>query len=171
MRHRRKKREKKLLSDLPPYFYQNKVAGWVFLNGNIPDPRDLVNMFADRILNPEHPDPEINKSKMVTLVTAAFESGHEFHDRHLILDFEQIGIDAGWRGGFPTNVRNLAVWNSFKKWKESETWLYQKYTEKQDAVLAMKRDYHSKMQGYVETVTQHLKILTQEYSELGLFEF
>lgn len=159
------------LPELPPYIFRNKSAGWLFLNGNIPYPRDLVSMFRHQILHPQHPDPQVDEERRVVLVTAAFESGHEFHDRHLISDFEEIGLDAGWRGGFPTKVRNLAVWSAFKRWKESEKWLYQRYTEKQDALLAIKRDYHTKMQTYVTAMLESLADLSGSYSELGLYEF
>ncbi len=150
--------------------FQRKAAGWVFQNGNIPRPKDLVRMFQKQILNPEHPDPEINERKRVVLVTAAFSSGHELHDRHLIQDFEEIGVDADWRDGYPTGVRNLAVWSAFKVWQKSEKWLYQRYTEKQDTVLAIKKDYLEKNQGYVERVFRRLGELSQRYRFLGLYE-
>lgn len=147
-----------------------KAAGWVFQNGNIPQPRDLVRMFRQQILNPEHPDPETDAARRVVLVTAAFTSGHELHDRHLIRDFEEIGLDAGWDNGYPTKVRNLAVWSAFKTWQSKEKWLYQRYTEKQDTILAIKRDYLEKNQGYVERVFRALGALAGRYPHLGLFE-
>lgn len=150
--------------------YENKAAGWVFQNGNIPNPRDLVHMFRDRILKPQHPDEEIDSERRVTLVTAAFTSGHELHDRHLIADFEAIGLDAGWDNGYPTKVRNLSVWSCFKIWQKKERWLYQRYTEKQDTILAIKRDYLEKNQSYVDRVFENLEELGQTYPNLGLYE-
>lgn len=147
-----------------------KAAGWVFQNGNIPQPRDLVRMFRSQILKPCHPDPEIDESRRVVLVTAAFTSGHELHDRHLIRDFEEIGLSAGWKDGYPTNVRNLSVWSAFKLWQKKEPWLYQRYTEKQDTVLAIKRDYLEKNGGYVDRVFRSLGQLGGRYRFLGLYE-
>ncbi len=155
---------------LPAKIFRDKAAGWVFQNGNIPKPRDLVHMFREQLLRPRHPDPEINAERRVVLVTAAFTSGHELHDRHLIHDFEEIGIDAGWKDGYPTRVRNLGVWSAFKTWQKKERWLYQRYTEKQDAVLAIKRDYLEKNQGYVDRIFQLLGELSQTYRFLGLYE-
>lgn len=150
--------------------FSSKAAGWVFQNGNIPNPRDLVRMFQDQILRPEHPDPVIDAERRVVLVTAAFTSGHELHDRHLIRHFEDIGLDAGWKDGFPTRVRNLAVWSAFKRWQKEEPWLYQRYTEKQDALLAIKRDYLEKNQSYVDRVFDNLAELSGTYRYLGLYE-
>jgi len=150
--------------------YQHKAAGWVFQNGNIPQPRDLVQMFRKQLLHPEHPDPEIDEERRVVLVTAAFTSGHELHDRHLIQDFEDIGLDAGWKDGYPTKVRNLSVWSAFKHWQKKERWLYQRYTEKQDAVLAIKKDYLEKNQEYVDRIFARLGELSARYRFLGLYE-
>lgn len=150
--------------------YSNKAAGWVFQNGNIPQARSLVQMYREQITNPCHPDPEIDAARRVVLVTAAFTSGHELHDRHLIRDFEEIGIDAGWKDGYPTKIRNLAVWSAFKRWQKSEKWLYQRYTEKQDTILALKRDYLEKNQGYVERVFRALSEMAEAYRYLGLYE-
>ncbi len=155
---------------LPPYHFANKAAGWIFMNGNIPNPTTLVQQFAEVLRNPCHFDPAVDAERRVTLVTAAFDKGHELHDRHLIGDFEAIGIDAGWEGGYPTRVRNLSVWHSFKAWKEAEPWLYRRYTEKQDAILAIKEDYHAKMARYVDRAVDLLGGLVSDYPELGLFE-
>lgn len=150
--------------------FDHKAAGWVFQNGNIPQPKDLVSKFRAQILAPRHPDPEIDAEKRVVLVTAAFTSGHELHDRHLIRDFEEIGLDAGWREGFPTRVRNLAVWSAFKLWQESEKWLYQRYTEKQDTIRAIKREYLQKNKSYITRIFESLKHLAAHYRFLGLYE-
>jgi hypothetical protein len=150
--------------------FEKKASGWVFQNGNIPNPRDLVQMFRKQILHPEHPNEEINEERRVVLVTAAFTSGHELHDRHLISDFEGIGLDAGWDNGYPTKIRNLSVWSAFKIWQKKERWLYQRYTEKQDTILAIKRDYLEKNQSYVDRVFDTLAELSQNYPFLGLYE-
>ncbi len=155
---------------LPGYLFENKAAGWILMNGNIPDPADLVQQFAEHLRRPHHFDPEIDAQARVTLVTAAFDKGHELHDRHLIGHFEAIGIDAGWEGGYPTRVRNLAVWHSFNAWKAAEPWLYRRYTEKQDAILAIKEDYYTKMARYVYHAVDILADLTSRYPGLGLFE-
>lgn len=154
----------------PARNFRDKAAGWVFQNGNIPQPRDLVAMFRKQILRPQHPDPEINAARRVVLVTAAFTSGHELHDRHLIQDFEEIGLDAGWDNGYPTRVRNLAVWSAFKVWQKKERWLHQRYTEKQDAVRAIKKDYLEKNHGYVQRIFELLGELGRRYRHLGLYE-
>lgn len=171
MTAQREKNEREAPEGLPPFLFKRKAAGWVFMNGNIPNPGDFVTMFADKIRNPQHPDPEINEERRVTLVTAAYDKGHEFNDRHHIHDFEQIGIDAGWQGGYPTRVRNLSVWNHFNTWKKKEKWLYRRYTEKQDAILAITEDYYKKMEETVERAVATLNGLKEDYPDLGLYEF
>jgi len=150
---------------------RSKVQGWCFLNGNVSREEDLVRMCKDTILNPEHSDENINRSRKVLLVTAAFQKGHEHHDRHLIDMFERISIDARWEGSFPSNIQNLSVYSMFNRFKEKEFWLYQKYTEKQDRIKAIKRDYYEKNFHYVEEVYRISGELVENYPHLGLYDF
>ena len=131
--------------------FENKAYGWIFLNGNVNKEEDLVNMCLKRIQNPETFVESLNKTKKVLLVTAAFQKGHEHHDRHLIESFEHIGIDAKWENGNPQNIQNLSVWTMFNDFKYKEPWLYRRYTEKQDQIKAFKQDYLIKNSKYVET--------------------
>jgi len=151
--------------------YRNKVRGWIFLNGNVSREADLVNMFKSRILNPEHTNPYINKTKKVLLVTAAFNRGEEHDDRHLIYMFEKIGIDPMWEGRFPTNIQNLSIWSMFEIFKHKEPWLYRRYTEKQDQIKAVKYDYYKKNHKYVNTIDRLTEELESTYDKLGLYEF
>ncbi|MDP7422877.1 MAG: Type 1 glutamine amidotransferase-like domain-containing protein [bacterium] len=150
---------------------ENKEQGWVFLNGNVATEVDLVKMFSPQMLNPQHPDPEINQSRKVLLVTAAFHKGHEHHDRHLIEMFERLGIDAKWKNSFPTNIQNLSVYSMFSEFITKEKWLYRRYTEKQDLLKAIKKDYHVKNQDYLDTVTALTDALEFKHPHLGLFDF
>lgn len=154
-----------------PLLLENKVEGWCFLNGNVANEEDLVRMCKDTILNPKHFDENINKSKKVLLVTAAFDKGHEHHDRHLISMFEKLSIDARWDGSFPRNIQNLSVYSMFNQFKEKEKWLYQKYTEKQDRIKAIKKDYYEKNLLYVKEVFSLCNALTEKYKNLGLYDF
>lgn len=149
----------------------HKAQGWVFLNGNVATEQDLVGMFRHQMLHPQHQDPVIDKSCKVLLITAAFFKGHEHHDRHLISMFERMGIDAGWNGPYPTNIQNLSVYSMFLDFKEKEKWLYRRYTEKQDQLIAAKRDYHSKNQHYLDRVTEDTDRLEGRYENLSLYEF
>ncbi|MDQ7824036.1 MAG: Type 1 glutamine amidotransferase-like domain-containing protein [Candidatus Eremiobacteraeota bacterium] len=157
----------------PPYprLFQDKVLGWIFLNGNVSKEEDLVKMCREQIQNPRHFEPAINESKKVLLVTAAFQKGHEHQDRHLIEMFEHVSIDARWDKDFPRNIQNLSVWTMFNTFKEREHWLYRKYTEKQDQIKAIKQDYLVKNSHYVESVHQMAKDLGRTYPNLTIFDF
>ena len=154
-----------------PSLLENKVQGWCFLNGNVSNEEDLIYMCKDTILNPCHSDENINKSKKVLLVTAAFQKGHEHHDRHIIRMFEKHSIDAKWEGAFPRNIQNLSVYSMFNNFREKEFWLYQKYTEKQDRIKAIKRDYYEKNFNYVDEVYKYTGELIESYPELNLYDF
>ncbi|HPZ09091.1 MAG TPA: Type 1 glutamine amidotransferase-like domain-containing protein [Candidatus Eremiobacteraeota bacterium] len=154
-----------------PGLLEHKVEGWCFLNGNVAKEENFVNMCRETILNPKHKNEELNKSKKILLVTAAFEKGHEHHDRHLIEMFEKISIDAKWEGCFPQNIQNLSVYSMFNDFKEKERWLYQKYTEKQDQIKAIKRDYYEKNFHYVEEVYKIGNRLQETYKNLCLYDF
>lgn len=151
--------------------FEDKVEGWIFLNGNVATEYDLVQMFNEQIINPQHKDPQINKSKKVLLVTAAFQKGHEHHDHHLITMFEKLSIDPKWNGPYPQNIQNLSVYTMFTMFKEKEKWLYQKYTEKQDQIKAIKLDYLSKNNDYVRIVHSLTHELQEKYPELSLYDF
>lgn len=151
--------------------FEDKAYGWIFLNGNVRKEEDLVNMCKDQIQNPQTFKEELNKSKKVLLVTAAFQKGEEHHDRHLIESFEKIGIDAGWNNGMPQNIQNLSVWTMFNTFKEKEPWLYRKYTEKQDQIKAFKQDYFIKNSRYMEMAHEITKGLNDKYPNLNMFEF
>lgn len=151
--------------------FDDKEMGWIFLNGNVSKEEDLVRMCHERILEPQHFDRKINESKKVLLVTAAFEKGHEHHDRHLIEMFERLSIDARWENDFPRNIQNLSVWTMFNTFKERERWLYRKYTEKQDMIKAIKQDYLLKNSHYIESAHQTAKDLGRTYPNLTMFDF
>ena len=151
--------------------FEDKAYGWIFLNGNVRKEEDLVNMCKEQIQNPQTFKEELNKSKKVLLVTAAFQKGEEHHDRHLIESFEKIGIDAGWNNGMPQNIQNLSVWTMFNTFKEKEPWLYRKYTEKQDQIKAFKQDYFIKNSRYMEMAHEITKGLSDKYPNLNMFEF
>lgn len=151
--------------------FQHKALGWIFLNGNVSKEEDLVRMCRNQILEPQNFDPAVNETKKVLLVTAAFEKGHEHHDRHLIDVFERLSIDARWENDFPRNIQNLSVWTMFNTFKERERWLHKKYTEKQDMLKAMKQDYLLKNSHYVETAHRTAKELGRTYPNLTMFEF
>ena len=153
-----------------PGLLENKVEGWCFLNGNVSNEEDLIRMCKDTILNPRHSEKEINESRKVLLVTAAFSKGHEHDDRHLIEMFERISIDAKWDGHFPRNIQNLSVYSMFNDFKEKEKWLYQKYTEKQDRIKAIKRDYYEKNFHYVEEIYNISGSLLEHYKTLTLYD-
>ncbi len=150
--------------------FEDKAEGWIFLNGNVEKEQDLVEMCKSQILNPQNFNSEINKTKKVLLVTAAFQKGHEHHDRHLIDSFEKIGIDARWENGKPTNVQNLSLWTTFNEFKFREKWLYQKYTEKQDLLKALKQDYFLKNSTYLERAHDITKDLVRTYPNLCTFD-
>lgn len=154
-----------------PGLLENKAEGWCFLNGNVVKEEDLVNMCRETILNPCHTDETLNKSKKILLVTAAFQKGHEHHDRHLIEMFERISIDAKWEGSFPRNIQNLSVYSMFNEFKEKEKWLYQKYTEKQDQIKAIKKDYYEKNFHYVEEIYKLVSSLQETYKHFCLYDF
>jgi len=149
---------------------QDKVQGWIFLNGNVSREEDLVSMCRQSIQEPFHFDPGINNSKKVLLVTAAFQKGHEHQDRHLIEMFERVSIDAKWENDFPRNIQNLSVWSMFNTFKERERWLHRKYTEKQDRIKAIKQDYLLKNSHYVESAHQTSKELARIYPNLTMFD-
>jgi peptidase E len=151
--------------------FQNKAQGWIFLNGNVSREEDLVKMCRDQILQPQHFDSEMDERKKVLLITAAFQKGHEHHDRHLIDMFERLSIDAKWENDFPRNIQNLSVWSMFNTFKARETWLYRKYTEKQDRIKAVKQDYLLKNSHYVESAHQLAKDLGRTYPNLTMFDF
>lgn len=151
--------------------FQHKEQGWIFLNGNVLQEQDLVDMCKEHILNPQSAVPEIDESKKILLVTAAFQKGHEHHDRHLIESFEKIGIDAKWKDGYPQNIQNLSVWTTFNEFKYREKWLYQKYTDKQDQIKAFKQDYLAKNSHYVEQAHEIARDLARTYPNLSIFDF
>ncbi len=151
--------------------FQHKAQGWIFLNGNVSKEEDLVKMCREQILHPEHFDADADERKKVLLITAAFQKGHEHHDRHLIEMFEHLSIDAKWENDFPRNIQNLSVWSMFNTFKERETWLYRKYTEKQDRIKAVKQDYLLKNSHYVESAHQLAKDLGRTYPNLTMFDF
>jgi peptidase E len=150
---------------------QHKAQGWIFLNGNVSKEEDLVRMCRDQISKPQHFVPSINDSKKVLLVTAAFQKGHEHHDRHLIEMFERLSIDAKWDNDFPRNIQNLSVWSMFNTFKERESWLWKKYHEKQDRIKAIKQDYLLKNSSYVESAHQTSKDLGRTYPGLTMFDY
>ena len=149
---------------------ENKAKGWIFLNGNVEKEEDLVLMCRDQIIEPQNFNETLNKTKKVLLVTAAFQKGHEHHDRHLIESFEKVGIDAMWENGHPKNIQNLSVWTMFNDFKFREKWMYQKYTEKQDVLKALKQDYLVKNSHYVEKAHELTRDLARTYSNLSMFE-
>ncbi|MHC9538214.1 MAG: Type 1 glutamine amidotransferase-like domain-containing protein [Vulcanimicrobiota bacterium] len=151
--------------------FQNKAQGWIFLNGNVSREEDLVKMCREQILHPQHFDAEADERKKVLLITAAFQKGHEHHDRHLIEMFEHLSIDAKWENDFPRNIQNLSVWSMFNTFKARETWLHRKYTEKQDRIKAVKQDYLLKNSHYVESAHQLAKDLGRTYPNLTMFDF
>ena len=151
--------------------FQNKAQGWIFLNGNVSREEDLVKMCREQILHPQHFDTEADERKKVLLITAAFQKGHEHHDRHLIEMFEHLSIDAKWENDFPRNIQNLSVWSMFNTFKARETWLHRKYTEKQDRIKAVKQDYLLKNSHYVESAHQLAKDLGRTYPNLTMFDF
>lgn len=147
-----------------------RIGGACFLNGNVPVGRDLVQMFREQILDPQHPDPDVRSNRRVLIVTAAWDSGHELRERHVIADFEEIGLDAGWVKGVPTRVQNLSVWTAFREWQEGEPWLYRRYTEKQDVIKALKYDYYVKNGEAIRRIREIGAELEKEYPALGLYE-
>lgn len=151
--------------------FKNKAQGWIFLNGNVSKEEDLVKMCRMQILEPENFEPVVQENKKVLLVTAAFQKGHEHHDRHLIEMFERLSIEAKWENDFPRNIQNLSVWTMFNTFKEREHWLYRKYTEKQDRIKAIKQDYLLKNSHYVESAHQAAKELERTYPNLTMFDF
>lgn len=153
-----------------PEPFQYKAAGWILLNGNVVWESDLVDMFRSRILEPQHFDPDINRSRKVLLVTAAFDRGQEHRDRHLIAMFEKLGIEADWSGHLPRNIQNLSVYTMFERFKAQESWIYSRYTEKQSILKAIKREYTHKNQTYVNLVQRQLEMLRLSYPALGIFE-
>ncbi len=155
----------------PPKLFDHKVRGWICLNGNVAWESDLVEMFKFRILEPQHFDEEVGKKRKVLLVTAAFNRGHEHRDRHIISLFEKIGIDADWDGRHPHNIQNLSIYTMFEEFQRHEPWIYRRYTEKQDIIKAITRDYGRKNQRYVETVRRLLGVLEGRYSSLRLYDF
>lgn len=151
--------------------FSDKLEGWIFLNGNVRTESDLINMFHEKIVNPYHKDKSINESKKVLLVTAAFQKGHEHDDIHIIRMFEKLSIDPKWNGPYPENIQNLSVYSMFEDLQIKEKWLYQKYTEKQDQIKAIKKDYLTKNKNYVELIHYLCKKLKGNYPNLGLYDF
>ena len=92
------------------------------------------------------------------------------HDRHLILMFERLQINASWDGRFPRNIQNLSVYTMFKEFIKYEPWLYRRYTEKQDQIKAVKYDYLVKNQTYVEEVHRLTRELEATYEALRLYD-
>lgn len=151
--------------------FTHKAAGWILLNGNVVWESDLVEMFRSRILEPQHFDPEVDRKRKVLLVTAAFDRGQEHRDRHLIALFEKLGIEADWREHLPRNIQNLSVYTMFERFKAKERWIYNRYTEKQGTLKAIKHEYSSRNQSYVNSIQKQLEPLRKSYPSLGLFEF
>lgn len=156
--------------DFPlPFMFKEK--GWLFLNGNVVHEGDLISMFREQIVNPQHSTRKVNDSRKVLLVTAAFDKGQEHADRHLIRSFESLNIDGGWQGNLPHNIQNLSVYTMFQQFQQKEPWLYRRYTEKQDQIIALKRDYHGKVFHYVQTIYELIGSLQENFKGLGLFDF
>jgi peptidase E len=153
-----------------PEPFEHKAAGWILLNGNVVWESDLVEMFRSRILRPQHSIPEVDRKRKVLLVTAAFNRGEEHRDRHLIAMFEKLGIEADWHQHMPRNIQNLSVYTMFERFKQREPWVHKRYTEKQDILKAIKRDYALKNQAYVDLVQWQVSALAEAYPGLGLFE-
>ena len=151
--------------------FEDKVEGWTFLNGNVRTESDLINMFNEQIVNPHHFDKKINASKKVLLVTAAFQKGHEHHDIHIIRAFEKLAIDPKWNGPFPENIQNLSLYTMFEQFQDKEKWLYQRYTEKQDQIKAIKKDYIGKNREYVHEIHGLCSKLKSKYPTLALYDF
>lgn len=151
--------------------FLHKAKGWLFLNGNVTNEEDLVRMFKQHIQCPQHFDDQIDRSRKVLLVTAAFEKGMEHHDRHLIYLFEKLHIDAHWSNNVPQNIQNLSVYTMFRYFEEKEPWLYRRYTEKQAQIKAVKRDYYEKIIQYVEKIELLKSNLKRIYPVLSLFDF
>ncbi|MBN2385251.1 Type 1 glutamine amidotransferase-like domain-containing protein [bacterium] len=150
---------------------QHKARGWLFLNGNVAREEDLVRMFRRSICTPEHFVPEVDRSKKVLLITAAFERGQEHHDRHLIHMFERLHIDANWRGNFPQNIQNLSIYNMFMQFQKQEPWLYRRYNEKQEQIKVVKKDYYIKISHHVERLEELRNYLHIYNPDLNIFDF
>lgn len=150
--------------------FLHKAEGWLFLNGNVFYEQDLIRMVKRWVKNPQHKDAIINKSRKVLLITAAFDRGQEHHDRHLINLFERLEIDASWKNNFPQNIQNLSIYTMFKEFEEREPWLYQRYTEKQELIKAMKAAYYKRTYNWALEVDHLRREIQAEHPELTLFD-
>ncbi len=121
-----------------------KIRGDIFLNGNVANERDLVQMVSRHVLEPRTFRDDLNATRKTLLVTAAWKKGHEFNERHVIGYLEEIGLDAGWRGGYPTNIQNLGLYTAFERFIKAEPKLYAIYHEKQETIKALKLGYFVK---------------------------
>ncbi|MFC1742886.1 Type 1 glutamine amidotransferase-like domain-containing protein [Candidatus Riflebacteria bacterium] len=151
--------------------FENKSRGWIFLNGNLRSETDLISLFGEQIMNPKTFVPELNRTCKILMVTAAFEKGHEHKEKHIIEIFSRLGINPVWQNGYPTNIQNLSIYTMFEEFQQKEKWVYRRYTEKQDQIQAIKRDYFLKNRKYVDQVHWLVRQLKKTYPSLGLFDF
>lgn len=152
---------------------QNKpVKGTIILNGNIPDPTEMIYLFRDSFLNSRHTNPEIKETRKVLLITAAMQK-HEWGDleQHIRNSFHQIGIpEIKDSFGFDVNVQNLSLYHTFQTFIENEYRLYRKYRYKQDMIMGLKEVYRKNNISLLNDLWEKIEKILSRYPEMTLFE-
>jgi hypothetical protein len=146
------------------------VRGDIFLNGNVMNEADLIGMTWQHVVKPQTFRDELNESRKVLLVTAAWQRGHEFNDRHIIRHFEDLGINADWQNGFPGNIQNLGLYSAFAQFIQAQPDLYAIYHQKQKRIKAVKRDYFIANQEHTTLLFKDFKKFKSIIPALGLFD-
>jgi hypothetical protein len=143
------------------------LQGSILINGNVVREADFIARFRDRILNSNHQDPTVRKSRRVLMVTAAWKK-EEYNEGHIRSALNAIGIPSKYEGGYDVNIQNLAVYHEFNSLRARETDLYRLYHAKQEVIKQIKQFYRRKNSQLVALLKEQNKMHKQSFPEESL---
>lgn len=143
------------------------MKGTIVFNGNIIRESDFIEKFRDRILSSNHINPEIQDSKKVLLITAAWQKS-EFQENHIKQALYNIGIQPKYVNGFDENIQNLSVYHDFNTFKKEVPNIHGFYHSKQQVIQRVKTFYREKNSGLISILQRQLNILKSTFKNISL---
>lgn len=145
------------------------MIGSILFNGNVVREEDFIDQFKDRILQSDHIDPAVRKSKKVLLITGAWRD-NEFNESHVKEALKDIGIPSRYRNGYDENIQNLSVYHEWMQFHEQHPAIKEIYFRSLEKLYRIKRFYRERNATLVNLLQHHSRALKKDIPGISLSE-